>query len=323
MNVTMKAAHDLKLHQIDVNLLVAFDALVEERSVTKAAMRVGVTQSAMSHTLKRLRELLDDALLVRGGKGMLLTPRAEALRAPIRGGLTSLSRALCDGAGFTPITARRTFRVTMPDSLDVLVMPELLRDLRIQAPHINVVVLPYTLHLNEALETGTLDAAVVPVLLDEEPFVQSLQPAPDLRQKRLLRDRMRCFLRAGHPLAERRRVSLKTYVELEHVLVSPTGSGSGIVDRALAREELERRVALRVPTHSSALAIVAQTDHVLTAPRSFEKTRLARDLVSLAVPLSLPEHSINLMWHPRFNDDPANRWFRETLEQATQRVVRT
>ena len=119
--------HDL--HRIDLNLLVALDALTRERSVTKAAERAGVTQSAMSHTLRRLRELFDDPLLVRGRGGMVLTPRAEALTVPLRSGLVSLARTLAEPEAFDPAHASRTFRIVSPDLFDALVLPTLLQRL--------------------------------------------------------------------------------------------------------------------------------------------------------------------------------------------------
>ncbi len=120
----MNTVHDLGgLHRIDLNLLVALDALTRERSVTKAAERAGVTQSAMSHTLRRLRDLFDDPLLVRGRGGMVLTPRAEALTVPLRGGLLSLARTLDEPEVFDPAHTSRTFRIVSPDLFDALVLP--------------------------------------------------------------------------------------------------------------------------------------------------------------------------------------------------------
>ena len=131
----MNMNHSVRaLHGIDLNLLAAFDALAEERNVTRAAARAGVTQSAMSHTLRRLRDLLGDPLLVRGGGGMVLTPRAEALRAPLRAALAELARVLDEPAQFDPATSTRGFRVVAPDLFDMLALPRLLPRLAAQAP---------------------------------------------------------------------------------------------------------------------------------------------------------------------------------------------
>ena len=130
------------LHRIDLNLLVALDALTRERSVTKAAERAGVTQSAMSHTLRRLRDLFDDPLLVRGRGGMVLTPRAEALAVPLRSGLVSLARTLAEPQPFAPEHATRTFRIVSPDLFDALVLPTLFQRVYVTPAAIDLAVVP-------------------------------------------------------------------------------------------------------------------------------------------------------------------------------------
>ncbi len=309
---------EVNLHAIDMNLLVAFDTLARERSVTKAAARMGVTQSAMSHTLRRLRELTGDALLVRGRGGMVLTPRAEALVVPIRTGLHTLAEGLSGPVAFEPATARRRFRLVSPDLFDILVLPGLLARLQHEAPGIDVAVVPHPASIATALETGDVDLAIAPILLDDEPFARELLPAPDLQQQRLFRDGLRCFVRAGHPLAARRRLSLATYTELPHILISPTGEGPGVVDRYLARQGCQRRIALRVPLFSSALAIVADSDLVLTAPQSVQRSVFADRLVDLPVPVAVPDHAVTMVWHPRFSEDPAHRWLRRTLAEVAR-----
>lgn len=305
-NATMNEAHDL--HGIDLNLLSAFDALVRERSVTRAARRAGVTQSAMSHTLRRLRELTGDALLVRGGRGMVLTPRAEALMVPVRSGLTTLARALATPDVFEPRTAERSFRIVSPDLFDVLVLPGLLSRLASEAPSVDLAVVPAPKRLDEALETGEIDLAIVPVLLEGTDDTPS-----ELRRRTLFRDDLRCFFRRGHPrLGKMKRLSMTRFLDEAHVLVSPSGSGPGVVD---AHVSSERRIALRVPTFAVALAIVEKSDLVLTAPSALAVVAAAR-LSSLAPPMKLPGHAITTVWHPRFTDDAAHRWFRGMIAEA-------
>lgn len=319
VHIVMNDAHDeLELLRIDVNLLVAFDTLARERSVTRAAERSGVTQSAMSHTLRRLRDMLGDPLLVRGRGGMVLTPRAQALVVPLRAGLRSLARALAEPEPFDPAQAHRCFRIASPDLFDILATPALLQHLQQHAPGIDLALVPRPADLGQALETGELDLAIEPVLLDEQPFTRGPALGSELRQRTLFRDSMRCFVRAGHPLAGRRRISVKAYAELDHLLVSPTGEGAGLVDRYLREQGLSRRIVLRVPHFSSALAILATTDLVLTAPRSLGRSPLVDDVVDFAVPLALPEHAIAMVWHPRYAEDPGHRWFRDTMLQVTR-----
>ncbi|MEM7151834.1 MAG: LysR family transcriptional regulator [Myxococcota bacterium] len=318
----MSMVHDeTALHRLDMNLLVAFDVLATERSVTRAAERMGVTQSAMSHTLRRLRGLFEDPLLVRGRGGMALTPRAEALRVPLRAGLSSVARALTSPPRFEPSTTQRTFRLASLDIFDMLALPRMLRRLEHEAPGVDLAVVPRPSRLSDALETGDLDIAIVPVLLDDEPFARALQPEPELRQRILLRDTLRCFVRPEHPVAGKRRLSPRRYAELAHVLVSPTGEGPGVVDRFLAPQGLQRRIALRVPQFAAALSVVADGDLVLTAPRSLADCALASAMVNLPVPIAVPKHAVTMVWHPRFHEDPAHRWFRQQMVEVTRAMA--
>jgi DNA-binding transcriptional LysR family regulator len=310
-----------ELHRIDVNLLVALDALARERSVTKAAERAGVSQSAMSHTLRRLRELFDDPLLVRGRGGMVLTPRAEALAVPLRSGLVSLARTLAEPQAFEPEHASRTFRIVSPDLFDALVLPTLLQRLSRQAPSIDLAVVPTPNRLSDGLETGDVDLAIYPVLLDPHPFDLGTQVDTELQSRTLFRDSFRCFVRHDHPeLTARRRLTLNTYTRLNHILVSPGGEGPGVVDRILHGRGLERRIAVRVPHFATALEVIAQSDLVLTAPSSLSQCTAASTLVSRPVPLDIPEHAITMIWHPRFTEDPPHRWLRQLMLDATDDV---
>jgi len=318
----MSRTHDAdQLHRIDLNLLVALDALARERSVTKAAERAGVTQSAMSHTLRRLRELFDDPLLVRGRGGMVLTPRAEALAVPLRSGLVSLARTLAEPQPFEPEHASRTFRIVSPDLFDALVLPTLLQRIGQQAPSVDLAIVPTPTRLSDSLETGDVDLAIYPVLLDPHPFDLGAQVDPELQSRTLFRDSFRCFVRNDHPaLSGRRRLTLRAYTRLNHILVSPGGEGPGVVDLILHAQGLERRIALRVPHFATALEVIAQSDLVLTAPRSLSNCSTASTLASHPTPLDLPEHAITMIWHPRFTEDPAHRWLRQLMVDVTHEV---
>ncbi len=320
-----------QLAKLDLNLLVAFDALARERNVTRAAQRTGVTQSAMSHALSRLRELLGDPLLVRGRGAMMLTPRAEALVVPLRSGLSTLGRALAQPVTFEPASARRAFRIASPDLFDVLVVPELLQQMRRAAPGVDVVVTPLAERgLAERLESGELDVAVVPRVDPLGGDAESRAPA-GLLQSRLFRDRFVCFLRAGHPAltaaAKKRRgaprLSLRAFSELSHALISPSGEGPGFVDRLLTERGLGRRIALRIPHFYAALAIVAKSDLVLTAPHALGHLAPEASAVAmLECPLPLPKHSVNLVWHERYVKDPGHTWLRRLLSDVSRELQR-
>jgi DNA-binding transcriptional LysR family regulator len=322
----MSRVHDVpsapeSLAGVDLNLLVAFDALARERSVTRAAARVGLTQSAMSHALRRLRVLLGDPLLVRGRGGMVLTPRAEALAMPVRSSLVTLHRALRQPPEFDPSTARRAFRLSSPDLFDVLMLPRLLERIRQEAPGVDIAVAAVPAPaLPEGLETGEVDVAVVP-RLDKAESIDAR--APGLLRRTLFRDHLVCLLRADHPaLRSRGKLTVSKYVSLSHAMISPGGTGGGPVDQALERKGLRRRITLRVPNFYSALAIVARSDLVLTGPAGL--VRLAPSepaIVALPPPLRVPGHCIDLVWHERFSSDPGNAWLRELLAAVARAEI--
>jgi DNA-binding transcriptional LysR family regulator len=328
----MNAIHDVErgspeqLAAVDLNLLVAFDVLARERNVTRAAQRVGVTQSAMSHSLGRLRDLLGDPLLVRGAGGMALTARAEALVVPLRSALVTLGRALAEPAAFEPAAARRAFSLASPDLFDVLAVPRLLEKIRAEAPGIDLTVMTVNdRRLAERLETGELDVAIVPEMEGIRTQPGELT-AGGLVRRTLLRDGFVCLLRADHAAFGRargaRRLSLEAYAAASHIVVSPSGSGPGLVDHVLERLGLRRRVALRIPAHYSALAITEASDLVLTAPASLARlVPRGSALVAVATPMPVPEHGLQLLWHERFSSDPGQRWLREVLSDVARSLA--
>lgn len=307
----MNGTHDTvgRLPKVDLNLIVVFDALAAERSVTRAGVRLGVTQSAVSHALARLRDLFEDPLLVRGAGGMVLTPRAESLVAPLRAGLISLSRALAEPTEFEPARSSRSFGLASPDLFDMLILPPLLEHIRTRAPGVTLVVSALDpVALAPRMETGELDLAIVPRLAGEPQLL-----APGRVRRRLFRDGFVCLLRRDHPaLARRSSLSRSTYTKLSHVLVSPTGAGPGVVDAALQQGGASRRVALRLPSFGSALAIVERSDLVLTGPSALAKFA-SKKLRAVAPPLKLPRHDVDMVWHERFTNDSGHRWLRDAL----------
>jgi DNA-binding transcriptional LysR family regulator len=333
-----------RLARLDLNLLVAFDALAREQNVTRAAARIGITQSAMSHALRRLRELFADPLLVRGQSGMVLTARAAALALPLRSGLVTLDRALGQTETFDAKTARRTFRLASPDLFDALAIPLLLQRIRVEAPGVDLVVAPLDgRRLADSLETGELDLAITPRVDDfrgaPEPAGQT-EPAADARhdalmRRMLFRDGFSCFCRADHPALGGKRsrrdtegagatpsLSLATYAALSHALVSPTGEGPGFVDELLAKQGLSRRVALRVPHFFAALAIIERSDLLLTAPTSLARLLPMRTkVVVFPAPLRLPQHAVHMLWHERYSNEPGHAWLRDVLLDVSRAIV--
>jgi len=304
---------DVRLSDINLNLLVALDALLSECSVTRAAGRAGVSQSAMSHALGNLRALLGDELLVRGKRGMVLTPKAEQLGGPLRRGLQDLQRALRGESGFDARTAQRTFTVAMKDNIALLFVPRLLARLGREAPGVNLRVRPCDAHAQaELLESGAVDLALE---------VHASSETAGLLRRRLFTEGFACLVRADHPDVKKR-LDLDTFVRLGHALISPEGDGPGTVDVALAQRGLSRRVALRVPWVLATPMIVASSDLVATVPRCVAET-FARGfgLQLFEPPLELPTFDIGQVWHQRYDQDAAHRWLRGLMVDAASEIV--
>ena len=314
----MSSTHDVveSLAGIDLNLMVAFDVLARTRSVTRAAVVLGVTQSAMSHTLRRLRAALHDPLLVRVGSALVLTPRAEVLRVPLRAALVSMGRALAIPDTFDPATARRTFRLVAPDLFDLLALPSLVARIAGIGPGIDLAMVPSLgPRLTADLETGDVDLAILPV----GPYETVPDGASDLVRRTVFEDGYRCFVRIGHPGLVDGQLSLDAYLAWPHVLVSPTGAGDGIVDGLLAARGLHRRIAARVPSFAVAPRIVARSELVLTAPAMLAETLGDLPVVAVGAPVDLPVHGVAMVWHRRYAADPGHRWLRELIAEVASR----
>jgi DNA-binding transcriptional LysR family regulator len=298
------------LSSMNLNHLVALDALLSEGSVAKAARRVGISASALSHTLATLRETFDDPLLVRGRDGMSLSPRAQQLAAPLREALRGIERILDQGPGFVPATTTRELRIATGDFVAARLAAELLAQMAARSPGAKLSVRPLDLsRCLDMLERGEVDLVLGPHLdagesveiepWTEEPFV--------------------CCVRKDHPTVHGDEIDLDTYSSLDHILVSPTGTGSAWVDRALADRGFGRRVVCRVPSFLVAPMIVAESDLVLTAPRSAVAPFVAGlGLRLLAPPLELPALKLYASWHRRDTDDPGHRWFRTLIASGLE-----
>jgi len=317
------------LARLDLNQLVAMELLLRLGSVTRAAERLGVTQSAMSHTLRRLREAFDDPLLVRGGAAMVATPRAQALKTPLRAALRSLADAIAAPDDFEPASSERTFRLASPDLFDALFFPDLLRRIAQEAPRVSLTALSGYERLGDRLETGDLDAAIVPTAAgpsEVEPGdgegSAAVEMGPrlpgDLRTRWLLDDVWAPFVRIGHPALQQGPLSARAFAALDHILVSPSGQGLGATDARLAEQGLRRRIAFRAPTFASGIGVAQDTDLVLVAPRALALRAARFGLASLDVELELPRHKITLVWHPRVEADPAHHWLRAHLQACVE-----
>jgi DNA-binding transcriptional LysR family regulator len=296
---------------MNLNLLLVLDALAEEQNVTRAARRLGLTQSAVSNALAQLRQLLGDPLFVRARRGVVPTERAQALAGPVRQALAMVRTALEGSGRFEPASATRTFVLAASDYAEYVVLPPLLRRLRGEAPGVRLEVRPRGLHeVPPGLELGEIDLMVG--------YYDTL-PAGH-HAERLFREEYVCIVRKNHPRV-RGRLTLKRYLELEHVLVSQRGQSAGSVDRALARLGHTRTVAARVSHFLMVPELVAQTDLVAALSRRVaEPAARALPLALHAPPLALPKAHVAQIWHARVDADPAHRWLRGVIREICERV---
>ena len=297
----------IELHNFDLNLLVAFDLLMEEQNVSRAAERMFVTQSAMSHTLQRLRQQLDDPLLVKTPAGMKPTERALSLVDPVKSVLRDIKRLIRAPEEFDPLQSSRRFIIAATDYMDMLVLPPLIERIALAAPGIDIHVKRTELPFPEAeLEHNDLDVVLG--------FDAILKPAPYLRKDKLFDERMTCVVAKRHPVGKRQELTLEEYVSSKHMLISRTGTRVGLIDEWLSERGLARQIALIVPHFLSAPFIVAKTDMILSLPK-----RIANEFVGLAplnvlpVPMELPAYDLVMVWHPLREPDPAHRWLRDQI----------
>lgn len=296
---------------LDLNLLVTLDLLLEIRNVTWTAERVGVTQSAVSHRLSRLREFFDDPLLVAAGDDYVLTSKAQVLRSPLRAALEELRTAIVPTERFNPSRAERTFGVGASDLAEVTMLPPLLAHLSDVAPGISIRMRGRASATGEELMEGNVDFAVGPGE-GSVPGV-SIEDTRGIRQRLLMVEGFSVLARKDHPRL-RGKLTLKRYLSETHVLVAPKGSPGGLVDAVLAKSGARRHVAAQVASFLSAPFLVATTDHLLTCPTSLARTTSKYlDLKVFAPPVTLPETRLFLFWHDRMHDDPGHRWLREEL----------
>lgn len=301
----------MDFHGIDLNLLVAFEALMNERSVTRAATQVGVSQPAMSAALSRLRKLFSDPLFLRSVDGLLPTPRARDLAEPIAQALRQIEFALVRKPEFVPGKASLTFKLGLSDYPAFVLLPSLLRALETTAPSVSLNVHAFNDRDDavDLLDSGAIDAAIgmPPTHADGR-----------ILTRPVLQDEFVTIIAKDHPAA-RRGMSTKTYLDLHHILVSPEGELYGLVDQALAQQGKKRKLALTLPQMFATPAIVARTSMTATIMKRVALNASAHHRLALfPPPVTLPEVVFDLIWHRRSNSHPAQSWFREfILEHAS------
>lgn len=299
--------HHKHLRAVDLNLLPVLEALLRHRNATRAGAEVGLSQPAMSRALGRLRDLLDDPLLVRGPGGQMLSPRAEALRQPLAVLLAEVRTLLVDPP-FDPAAERRAMRIAMTDAQAALILAPLVRRVAAVAPGVVLEWVPIAPGLTEKMIAGEVDLALA---LDTTPLARGAASMP------LVEDRLAVVVRRGHPCGGDWPV--EHYARYPSVIVSLLGDRSSDMDAELATVGLERPIAAIVPTFGAAVEIVAQTDSVTTISRGFaERVADSLGLMLIDPPLAHPRLGVVAVWARYRGGDPLLAWLRGELQAVAQ-----
>lgn len=293
------------MQNLDTRLLQVFDEIYKTRSVSRAADQLGLGQPIVSIALGKLRRHFGDPLFVRTSTGMEPTPLGEELVRPIRDAIDALQVALGHRTTFDPGTARRTFHIAMTDISQIVLLPSLWARLHQVAPDVSVEVANLSPDTARMLEGGEMDLALG--------FMPQLDAG--FYQQTLFAQHYVCLARMEHPRIQGG-LSLEQFQAEEHAAVISSGTGHGYLDRELARQDIARKVVLRVPNFLGIAFVVEHTDLVVTIP-----TRLG-ELMSrhgrfhiYPTPFSIPGYQVKQFWHERFHHDPGNRWLRSLIRE--------
>jgi DNA-binding transcriptional LysR family regulator len=295
----------MDIRSVDLNLLVALDALLSERNVTRAAARLKLSQSAMSATLGRLRTLFADPLLLRTAGGMLPTSKGLELAAPVKQLIADVGRLVQQAGAFDPATAQVTFTIAASDYVEYAILPQLVDRLEVAAPLARLAVRPMDFDaVGRQLEAAEVDLGILGA---------GFAP-PNVRSRPLYLERFVCVVRRDHRRV-RDRLTLDDFCALDHLLVSPSGGAfTASTDDVLAAIGRQRRVRLSVPHFLLVPEILVRSDMIAMLPE-----RLARGYVDrfrvFELPFEMPPFTIAEVWHERTHRDPALVWLRQTLAE--------
>lgn len=293
----------MNLRSIDLNLLVVLEALIEERGVRRAGERIGLSQSATSHALDRLRKLLGDEILVRTTTGMEPTARALSLAGPLRIALQSIQTALTPER-FIPEEAQGEIQIAVETHETIIILPRLVDEMRTEAPLLSLTVRPGSVDdILVGIDQGRTDIGIG--------FFRGL---PDrFMTCRLLGDSHVCVMRADHPLAIAP-LTLESYLQAPHLLVSMSGASDDLVDSALADRNLRRSIAMRLPHGLAAVIALTRSDMVTTVTRGAARVfAQSGRLVAMELPFAVPRVEFRLIWNRRLQQSPQHRWLRQKL----------
>ncbi|NMP14826.1 LysR family transcriptional regulator [Thalassotalea sp. Y01] len=310
----------MNINDIDLNLLIAFDVLLREKNVTKAAGHLGITQPAMSNSLKRLRTLLNDPVLVRTSEGMVATERANFLAPKIRKILLDTKEALQQvDADFIPEQSQRVYRLMASDYAASTLLPKLLEHLNAVAPNITIDIMTPSDVTFHDVEDGKIDMAIN--LFNELPL--------SFHQKVLWKDSFSCLTRASNPILEN--FNLQSYMQSKHVWVSKTGFGVGLgmnpkdiqklgwVDEALAQIGKQRDIKVFTRNYHVAMQLAHDDQLIATLPsKAAHIHRLDTGYAILPPPFAIPDIELKMIWSPLLHHEPSHIWFRQQVVKAAE-----
>ncbi len=303
----------MRLHQIDLNLLVAFEAIYREQNLTRAAQKLHVTQPALSHTLGRLRELFGDPLFSRSGRVMVPPAMSRDLIGPVRQALTTLEHGLFPSQAFDPAHSDRRFHVAVREAFEIMWLPPLITSVRQQAPHVQLVSARMTqpAQLETELSAGTIDLA-----LDLPLPVSSAIHHRELGQEGEL-----CVMaRRGHP-ALKQKLTLPRYLAASHILVSSRRRGPGMEDLALRSLGHRRTIAVRCQSYLAAAHVASESDLLLTLPKRLGRALSQNARTTIAkLPIDTPAIGVRMYWHHATDNDPANAWLRGLIADMARKA---
>lgn len=291
----------MELRDLDLNQLVLFRQLMAERRVSRVAEQLGLTQPAVSNALARLRRQFGDELFVRTPSGMVPTPFAEQLAAPVGQALALIHTGINPPGRFEPASVQRALTIGMTDIGEIVFLPALVERLRREAPGVALSTVRISAHsLREDMASGRVDLAIGPLPQLKAGFFQRL----------LFRQRYVCLFRKGHAL-ERRKLSLAEFRAAEHLVIESAGTGHGQVEERIRRAGIERTVRLRIPHFVSVGHLLQRTDLVATVTERLADSLAGPfELTWRTHPVDLPEVAIKVFWHASVHRSPAHQWLR-------------
>ncbi|MCB0422906.1 MAG: LysR family transcriptional regulator, partial [Bdellovibrionales bacterium] len=300
---------------LDLNLLVALEQLIELRNVSRAAEKLNVTQPAMSNILSRLRQSLNDDLLVKSGREMILTPKAKDIFGPLKKIMHAIQTDILDSKKFDPFTDPFHFKLAFHDYEQLVIHTKILPVLLKQSPQISIEhISPRSMHPTEDLGSGTVDFSTGPIIHE----------GSGIMRKKLFSDRFVCLADRKNKILKNKKLTPNLYASMEHIFIAPHGGRTGLADDLLQKKKLKRFVRISVAQFSITPWLLLNTDLIVTLPYLAADIFASqhKDLVLHECPLKLDPVDIYLSWHERLNNSPPHLWLRELVSREIFRERR-